>query len=180
MNFTDTVKELLDAKARDPNYNSSWAALCGGLFQAEDHNLSTLDDMSVHLYQCILSCVSSEVSKDSRFEKGILERPFYLALVEMLRNCFENGGEFPDDIKHSKLFMLENINLSRLEEIEKEMKRILDLWNGFPNVLESLHKNTLRDFLFKFLTPRDLNTFLGLRTTVGSATQLPPSLFDWS
>ncbi|CAG8666575.1 1088_t:CDS:2, partial [Acaulospora morrowiae] len=178
MDFSDTVRELLSAKARESGDDSSWAVLCGGLLQEESHNLSTLDELSLHLYQCIQSCVSSKVPKDSRFDKGILERPFYLALVEMLKTCFENGGEFPQSVKQSKLFLLENTNLQRLKEIEEEMKRILDLWNVFPNVFDHWHKDTLDDYLFKFLTPRDLNTFLGLRTTTGSATDLPPSLIE--
>ncbi|CAG8453485.1 12517_t:CDS:2 [Cetraspora pellucida] len=65
---------------------------------------------------------------------------------------------------------------SRLNEIEQEMKHIIGSWNGIPLVFEEFHHNSLNDLFFKFLTPRDLNTFLGLRTTLGSAIQLPPSL----
>jgi len=44
--------------------------------------------------------------------------------------------------------------------------------------LESDQKSAISEFLFKFLIPKDLNTFLGLRTTVGSALQLPPSFSE--
>ena len=40
------------------------------------------------------------------------------------------------------------------------------------------HKKILQEFIFTFLDPKDLNTFLGLRTTIGSSTQLPPTLYD--
>ncbi|RIA91745.1 hypothetical protein C1645_104595 [Glomus cerebriforme] len=59
------------------------------------------------------------------------------------------------------------------------MKRII---NELPPLLTSLfnesHKKILQEFLFTFLDPKDLNTFLGLRTTLGSSIQLPPSLND--
>ncbi|CAJ0765819.1 20181_t:CDS:10, partial [Entrophospora sp. SA101] len=113
--------------------------------------------------------------KSSRFSKGILERPFYLALIEMLTNCFGNGGKFPDNVKKSKVFMLENINLTRLEDIENEMKKLIDLWNGFPIIFQNSHKSMIKEFLFGFLNFEDLNTFLGLKTTFKSSSHLPPS-----
>ena len=66
-----------------------------------------------------------------------------------------------------------------MEQIEDEMKRIT---NELPPLSNSLfnesHKEILQEFLFTFLDPKDLNTFLGLRTTIGSSTQLPPTLND--
>ncbi len=67
--------------------------------------------------------------------------------------------------------------MTRLEQIENEIKRIK---NGLPPLYSSefneSHKKILQEFLFVFLDPKDLNTFLGLRTTIGSSIQLPPSL----
>ncbi|CAG8586788.1 16297_t:CDS:2 [Cetraspora pellucida] len=189
MDLCETIKSILIKKAQeDSTDRTSWPALCIGLLQEEATNL---EDTSLHLNQSIQSLIVSPTSQKSRFDKGVLERPFYLALVEMLSLCFENSGEFPRSLKTSKVFMLENTNLprapimflvtfkpikSRLNEIEQEMKHLIGSWNGIPLVFEEFHRNSLNDFLFKFLTPRDLNTFLGLRTTLGSAIQLPPSL----
>lgn len=60
-----------------------------------------------------MSLVNSKPQRDSRFAKGILERPFYLAFIEILQNCFENNGEFPQSFKTSQVYLLEIINLSR-------------------------------------------------------------------
>ncbi len=71
----------------------------------------------MHLFDCITSNLNDNnnsliKNQNSRFNKGILERPFYLAFVEMLYKCLDNG-EFPIHLKTSQLFMLENKNLSR-------------------------------------------------------------------
>src|SRR5947209_6491292 len=69
--------------------------------------------------------------------------------------------------------------IARLGSIENEMQRII---NELPPLYSSgfneAHKEILQELLFTFLDPMDLNTFLGLRTTIGSSTQLPPSLYD--
>ncbi|CAG8461473.1 4302_t:CDS:2 [Diversispora eburnea] len=163
MDFADIIKELLNEKVQETSSdNLSWTTLCKSLLQEERHDTSTLSELSNHLNECILSLINSKPNKNSRFIKGILERPFYLAFVEMLKNCFENNGEFPQSVKTSQVHMLENVNLARMKEIEEEMKRIINSWNGFP----------------LFLIIKDYNTFLGLRTTLGSATQSPPSLIE--
>ncbi|RHZ59944.1 hypothetical protein Glove_360g30 [Diversispora epigaea] len=178
MNFADIIKELLNEKVQETSSdNLSWTTLCKSLLQ-ERHDTLTLSELSNHLNECILSLINSKPRENSRFVKGILERPFYLAFIEMLKNCFENNGEFPQSVKTSQLHMLENVNLLRMKEIEEEMKRIINSWNGFPLVFEEIHRNNLNEFLFKFLTIKDYNTFLGLRTTLGSATQSPPSLIE--
>ncbi|CAI2177808.1 689_t:CDS:10 [Funneliformis geosporum] len=175
MNFSDIIKEILVEKAQeDSNDPLSWASLCKELLQEKDQTEERFDEITLHLLDCITILNVNNKQNNSRFCKGILERPFYLAFVEMLGKCFENDG-FPTHLKTSRLFMLENKNLSRLEQIENEMKRA-----KLPPISSSqfneLHKKILQEFLFTFLNPKDLNTFLGLRTTIGSSTQLPPSL----
>ncbi|CAG8484842.1 7613_t:CDS:2 [Ambispora leptoticha] len=186
MNFTETLEKLLKEKAKENYDNSlSWPKLCASLLALEPNRTTPFGEITRHLYDCINSCLLNLNNDDhnvtqahSRFEKGLLERPFYLALAEMLETCiFKNLGEFPESLKTSKLFMLENKNLSRLDEIEEEMKHLYN--NVFINATYPLNDEKERQFskfLFEFLTPKDLNTFLGLRTTVGSAPQLPPSL----
>ncbi|CAG8515701.1 2799_t:CDS:2 [Dentiscutata erythropus] len=178
MDLCETIKSILTKKAQeDSTDRTSWPALCIGLLR-EDVTNSTNSEDTIHLNQCIQSLINSSKAQKSCFDKGVLERPFYLVLVEMLSLCFENDGEFPQNLKTSKVFMLENTNLLRLNEIEQEMKQIISSWNGIPLMFEEFHRNSLNDFFFKFLTPKDLNTFLGLRTTLGSAIQLPPSLSE--
>ncbi|CAG8455838.1 4892_t:CDS:2 [Funneliformis caledonium] len=180
MNFSDIIKEILVEKAQqDSNDPLSWPSLCKELLQEKDQTEEIFDEITLHLFDCITSILNANNAddskrKNSRFSKGILERPFYLAFVEMLDRCLENG-EFPTHLKKSRLFMLENKNLSRLEQIENEMKRTNLPPPGSSQFNES-HKKILQEFLFTFLNPKDLNTFLGLRTTIGSSSQLPPSL----
>ncbi|CAG8702897.1 22411_t:CDS:2 [Gigaspora margarita] len=183
MDLCETIKSILTKRAQeDSTDRTSWPALCIGLLQEVTTSTNSEDsedsEATIHLNQCIQSLINSSKSQKSCFDKGVLERPFYLALVEMLSLCFENGGEFPQNLKTSKVYMLEITNLLRLDEIEQEMKNIISSWNGIPLAFEEFHRNSVNDFFFKFLTPKDLNTFLGLRTTVGSATQLPPSLSE--
>ncbi|CAG8453467.1 12516_t:CDS:2 [Cetraspora pellucida] len=111
MDLCGTIKSILIKKAQEDSTDRiSWPALCIGLLQEE---ATYLEDTSLHLNQCIQSLIVSPTSQKSRFDKGVLERPFYLALVEMLSLCFENSGEFPQSLKTSKVFMLENTNLPR-------------------------------------------------------------------
>ncbi|CAG8756074.1 7270_t:CDS:2, partial [Racocetra fulgida] len=92
MDLCGTIKFILIKKAQEDSTDpTSWPALCTGLLQE--------------------SLIVSPNSQQSCFDKGVLERPFYLALVEMLSLCFENSGEFPQSLKTSKVFMLENTNL---------------------------------------------------------------------
>ncbi|CAG8439458.1 21292_t:CDS:2 [Rhizophagus irregularis] len=176
MKFSEIIKELLHDKAQENSDNLvSWPSLCKELLREENQNEQQFDEITTHLFDCINI---PQRNQNSRFKNGIIERPFYLAFIELLYKCFENG-KFPVEFKTSQLSMLENKNLSRLEQIEDEIKRIT---NELPQISTSLfnesHKEILQEFLFTFLDPKDLNTFLGLRTTAGSSNQLPPSLND--
>ncbi|CAJ0747840.1 11873_t:CDS:2 [Entrophospora sp. SA101] len=176
MNFTDLIKSVLCEKSQEKSLSDDFLCeYCKGLLKEDDsENNFQKNEFTIHLYECISDCLKVK-DKSSRFSKGILERPFYLALIEMLTNCFGNGGKFPDNVKKSKVFMLENINLTRLEDIENEMKKLIDLWNGFPIIFQNSHKSMIKEFLFGFLNFEDLNTFLGLKTTFKSSSHLPPS-----
>ncbi|CAG8582224.1 6229_t:CDS:2 [Ambispora gerdemannii] len=185
MNFTETLEKILKEKVKENSDNPlSWPKLCAFLLVLEPKRTTPSAEITLHLYDCISSCLLNQANDNvtqkahSRFEKGILERPFYLALAEMLETCIiKNFGEFPQSLRTSKLFMLEIKNLSRLEKIEKEMKHLYNtVFINATYPLSDEQEQQFSKFLFEFLTTKDLNTFLGLRTTVGSAPQLPPSL----
>ncbi|CAG8580787.1 4056_t:CDS:2 [Paraglomus occultum] len=171
----DILETVLEAKSREPTTDFlDWPSMSIQLL-AKETEFPTPDEITANLHACISSCVQSGSGPNSRFSKGILERPYHLALSEMINKCFANGGSFPEDVVNSQVYMLEGVNVARLKEIEQRMIAIHNSWASIsPSLSEKL--STLEDFLFKFLTPKDVNTFLGLRTTVGSAVYLPPSL----
>ncbi|CAG8470750.1 2927_t:CDS:2 [Paraglomus brasilianum] len=168
----DILETILKAKAQEPITDFlDWPSMSLQLL-ARETVFPTPDEITANLHA---SCVQSGSRPNSRFSKGILERPYYLAFSEMIIKCFANGGLFPEDVVKSQVYMLEGVNVARLKEIEQRMIAMYNSWASIsPPLAEKL--STLEDFLFKFLTPKDVNTFLGLRTTIGSAVYLPPSL----
>ncbi|KAG9290672.1 hypothetical protein G9A89_011635 [Geosiphon pyriformis] len=179
MDLASSLKLILQAKASEPSDGDlSWPLLCQLLLAEEPKTTVPHDETTIHLHKCISNCLAEKAQKPSQFEKGCLQRPFYLALAEMLQKSIENYGQFPVEIKASKVFMLEIKNLQRLEEIENELKKLRSFLTNTSYPLCNLDQKKLSRFLFEFLTPNDLNTFLGLRTTVGSSPRLPPSLSE--